>query len=78
MGARVEAMTLGLVNVPPVSTPLAQPEWAAAAQAMGMPADGKYKGGSLLKIISLSGLSAERKLQMLSQQLDHLEKKPSD
>ena len=78
MGARVEAMTLGQVNVPPMSTLRAQPERAAAAQAMGRPAEGKYKGESLRKIISLSGFTAERKLQMLSQQLDHLEKKPSD
>ena len=77
MGARVEAMTLGPVNVPPVSAPQAQPE-RAATQAMGRPVEGKYKGESLKKIISLSGLSVERKLKMISQQLDHAEKKPSD
>ena len=77
MGARVEAMTLGPVNVPSVSAPRPQPE-RAAFQAMGRPVEGKYNGESLKKIISLSGWSAERKLQMISQQLDHSEKKPSD
>ena len=77
MGARVEVMTLGPTNVPPVSTTQNQPE-RAAAQAMGRPVEGKYKGESLKKIISLPGVSSDRKLQMLSQQLDQLEKKPAD
>ena len=77
MGARVEAMTLGPVNIPPVNVPWTQPE-RAATQVMGRPVVDKYKGESLKKIISLSGLSAERKLQMISRQLDHPEKKPSD
>ena len=77
MGARVEAMALGPVNVPPGSAMQTQPE-RAAAQAMGRPAEIKAKGASLKKIISLPGVSSDRKLQMLSQQLDQLEKKPSD
>ena len=77
MGVRVEAMALGPVNVPPVSAPQGQPE-RAAAQAMGRPAELKSKGASLKKIISLPGVSSDRKLQMLSQQIDQLEKKPSD
>ena len=77
MGARVEVMTLGPINVPPVSTTPNQPE-RAAAQAMGRPVEGKYKGESLKKIISLPGVSSDRKLQLLSQQIDQLEKKPAD
>ena len=78
MGARVEAMTLGPTNVPPVSTPQNQPE-RAAAQAMGRPVEGKYKGESLKKIIFAPwGPRRIGKLQMLSQQLDQLEKKPAD
>ena len=77
MGARVEAMALGPVNVPPGSATQMQPE-RAAAQAMGRPAEIKAKGASLKKIISLPGVSSDRKLQMLSQQLDQLEKKPAD
>ena len=77
MGARVEAMALGPVNVPPVNATQVQPE-RAAAQVMGRPADFKSKGASLKKIISLPGVSSDRKLQMLSQQIDQLEKKTSD
>ena len=77
MGARVEVMTLGPTNVPSVSTTQNQSE-RAAAQATWRPVEGKYKGESLKKIISLPGVSSDRKLQMLSQQLDQLEKKPAD
>ena len=77
IGVRVEAMTLGPVKVPPVSDTRAQPE-RTATQVMGRPVADKYKGESLKKIISLSCLSAARKLQMISQQLDHSEKKPSN
>ena len=77
MGARVEAMALGPVNVPTVNVTQAQPE-RAAAQGMGRSADLKSKGASLKKIISLPGVSSDRKLQMLSQQIDQLEKKTPD
>ena len=77
MGARVEAMALGPVNVPTVNVTQGQPE-RAAAQGMGRSADLKSKGASLKKIISLPGVSSDRKLQMLSQQIDQLEKKTSD
>ena len=77
MGARVEAMALGPVNVPTVNVTQVQPE-RAAAQGMGRSADLKSKGASLKKIISLPGVSSDRKLQMLSQQIDQLEKKTPD
>ena len=77
MGARVEAMALGPVNVPTVNVTQAHPE-RAAAQDMGRSADLKSKGASLKKIISLPGVSSDRKLQMLSQQIDQLEKKTPD
>ena len=77
MGVRVEAMALGPVNVPTVNVTQVQPE-RAAAQGMGRSADLKSKGASLKKIISLPGVSSDRKLQMLSQQIDQLEKKTPD
>ena len=77
MGARVEAMALGPVNVPTVNVTQVHPE-RAAAQDMGRSADLKSKGASLKKIISLPGVSSDRKLQMLSQQIDQLEKKTPD
>ena len=73
---RVEAMTLGLINVPPVSALRPQPE-RAATQVMGRPKADRFKSENVQKILSLSGLLAEKKLLMISQ-LTNPEKKPGD
>ena len=59
-GGRVEAMTLGPVNVPPVSAPRPQPE-RAVTQGVGRPIADRYQGKNGQKILSLSGLSVEKK-----------------
>ena len=73
---RVEAMTLGPINVPPQNVIGPQPE-PAAAQVTWRPKTDRIKSENVQKILSLSGLSAERKLQMISQ-LTNQEKKPGD
>ena len=72
---RVEAMALGPAN-PSQDVIRAQHE-QAAAQVMGRTKTNKIKSENVQKILSLSGLSAERKLQMISQ-LTNPEKKPKD
>ena len=69
-------MTLGPINVPPQNVIQPQPE-RAAAQVTGRPMTDRIKSENVQKIFSLSGLSAERKLQMISQ-LTNPEKKPGD
>ena len=73
---RVEAMTLGPAIQTPQELIRAQHE-RAAAQAMGRSKTDRIKSENVQKILSLPGLSAERKLHMISQ-LTHPEKKPGD
>ena len=73
---RVEAMTLGPINVPPQNVIPPQPERAAAQVTWRSKTD-RIKSENVQKILSLSGLLAERKLQMISQ-LTNWEKKPGD
>ena len=62
MGTRVKAMTLGPDNVPLVNRSSDLKPERKTTQVMGRPVVDKHKGESLKMIISLSGLSAERKL----------------
>ena len=76
IGARVEAMTLDPTVQPPQEVLRAQHE-QAAPQAMGRSRTDRIKSKNVQKILSLSGLLAECKLQMISQ-LTNPEKKPGD
>ena len=79
---RVDALTLGPTNVPPINVPPSnvlrpQPQ-RAATQVMGRPVmPDNFKRENVQKILSLSGLSSDRKLRMISQ-LTHPEKKSGD
>ena len=57
---RVKAMTLGPINVPPVSALRPQPQ-RAATQPMGRPLSDRLKSENVQKILSLSELSADKK-----------------